>query len=88
MQKRLKISSCTLKSMSDWPDDMERFLSSLDEREREILKMRHGLAPYSEPHTLEEVGEAFAMTRERVRQFEARAMTKLRHQNLDTGEDD
>ena len=61
------------------PEEMERLLSTLDERERELLKMRFGLAPYGEPHTLEEVGEAFGITRERVRQVEARAMARLRH---------
>ncbi len=63
------------------PEEMERLLSTLDERERELLKMRFGLAPYGEPHTLEDVGEAFGITRERVRQVEARAMAKLRLMN-------
>jgi len=70
------------------PEEMERLLSTLDERERELLKMRFGLAPYGEPHTLEDVGEAFGITRERVRQVEARAMAKLRFPSRDTGEDE
>ena len=46
--------------------------------EREILKLRFGL-DRGEPRTLEEVGEHFNLTRERIRQIEARAMSKLRH---------
>jgi len=59
----------------------------LDEREREILALRCGL-DRGEPRTLEEVGEAFNLTRDRIRQIEARAWSKLRHANLDTGEDE
>ena len=70
------------------PEEITRLLSPLDERGREVLKMRFGLAPYSEPHTTEEVGEAFGITRERVRQLEARALSKLRFPSLDTGEND
>ena len=64
---------------------IKRDFALLDERERELLKMRYGLAPYGERHTLEETGEAFNVTRERVRQIEARAMSKLRHPYPDTG---
>ena len=56
----------------------------LDEREREILRLRFGL-DRGEPRTLEEVGEHFNLTRERIRQIEARAMSKLRHPSSDTG---
>ena len=59
-------------------------LAPLDEREREILKLRFGL-DRGEPRTLEEVGEHFNLTRERIRQIEARAMSKLRHPSSDTG---
>ena len=52
--------------------------------EREILKLRFGL-DRGEPRTLEEVGEHFNLTRERIRQIEARAMSKLRHPSSDTG---
>ena len=58
--------------------------SPLTEREREILKLRFGL-DRGEPRTLEEVGEHFNLTRERIRQIEARAMSKLRHPSSDTG---
>jgi RNA polymerase sigma factor (sigma-70 family) len=66
------------------PDEISRLLAPLDEREREILKLRFGL-DRGEPRTLEEVGEHFSLTRERIRQIEARAMSKLRHPSSDTG---
>ena len=66
------------------PEEISRLLSPLDEREREILKLRFGL-DRGEPRTLEEVGEHFNLTRERIRQIEARAMSKLRHPSSDTG---
>lgn len=66
------------------PSEIERLLGPLDIREREILKLRFGL-DRGEPRTLEEVGEHFELTRERIRQIEARAMSKLRHPSSDTG---
>ncbi|MCL4422420.1 MAG: sigma-70 family RNA polymerase sigma factor [Actinobacteria bacterium] len=66
------------------PEEIERLLEPLDEREREILRLRFGL-DRGEPRTLEEVGEYFNLTRERIRQIEARAMSKLRHPSSDTG---
>ena len=66
------------------PAELERLLAPLDERERQILKLRFGL-DRGEPRTLEEVGESFNLTRERIRQIEARAMSKLRHPTSDTG---
>jgi len=66
------------------PEEITRLLSPLDEREREILRLRFGL-DRGEPRTLEEVGEHFNLTRERIRQIEARAMSKLRHPSSDTG---
>jgi len=66
------------------PEEIARLLGPLDEREREILKLRFGL-DRGEPRTLEEVGEHFNLTRERIRQIEARAMSKLRHPSSDTG---
>jgi RNA polymerase primary sigma factor len=53
-------------------------LKSLSPREEKIIKMRFGLMDGSE-HTLEEVGQQFAVTRERIRQIEAKALRKLRH---------
>ncbi|MBN1315604.1 MAG: sigma-70 family RNA polymerase sigma factor, partial [Anaerolineales bacterium] len=50
----------------------------LNDREREVLEMRFGLLD-GEDHTLEEVGKHFGVTRERIRQIEAKALRKLRH---------
>ncbi|HPB44258.1 MAG: sigma-70 family RNA polymerase sigma factor [Microthrixaceae bacterium] len=69
------------------PEQINRLLGPLDERERQILKLRFGL-DRGEPRTLEEVGEHFNLTRERIRQIEARAMSKLRHPSSDTGAKD
>ena len=66
------------------PNEITRLLAPLDERERDILRLRFGL-DRGEPRTLEDVGELFGVTRERVRQIEARAMSKLRHPSTDTG---
>jgi RNA polymerase sigma factor (sigma-70 family) len=71
-------------ALSLLPDEVARLLIPLDERERRILCLRFGL-DRGEPRTLEEVGEFFNLTRERIRQIEARAMSKLRHPSTDTG---
>ena len=60
------------------PAEVEQMLEPLDERERQVLRLRYGL-DRGEPRTLEEVGREFHLTRERIRQIEARAMSKLRH---------
>jgi RNA polymerase sigma factor (sigma-70 family) len=59
------------------PDQVARMLAGLDERERQVLQMRFGLGQ-CQPRTLEEIGCKFNLTRERIRQIEARAMAKLR----------
>ena len=55
-----------------------KVLSTLTPREEKVLKMRFGIGERSN-HTLEEVGQDFAVTRERIRQIEAKALRKLRH---------
>ena len=60
---------------------VEDVLNHLGEREREVVRMRYGLTD-GEPRTLEEVGRAFGVTRERVRQIEAKSLAKLRHPHL------
>ncbi len=55
-----------------------RVLSSLTPREEKVLRMRFGIGERSD-HTLEEVGQNFEVTRERIRQIEAKALRKLRH---------
>ena len=59
-------------------EQTESVLRSLTPREEKVIKMRFGVADGSE-HTLEEVGQNFAVTRERIRQIEAKALRKLRH---------
>ena len=66
------------------PAEIDKLLAPLDRRERQILVLRFGL-DQSEPRTLEEVGDYFNLTRERIRQIEARAMSRLRHPSSDTG---
>jgi RNA polymerase sigma factor (sigma-70 family) len=63
-------------------DEVNKMLVALDEREREILRLRFGL-DRGQPRTLDEVGACFSLTRERIRQIEARAMSKLRHPSVD-----
>ena len=58
-------------------DQVNEILSDLSEKEREILELRHGLADGVQ-HTLEEVGKQFGVTRERIRQIEAKAHEKIR----------
>ena len=61
-------------------DELNKALNTLPEREREVLKFRYGVG-YDRSHTLEEVGRQFKVTRERIRQIEAKALRKLRSQS-------
>ena len=63
---------------SDLRDTMSRLLGTLTPREERVLRMRFGIGTKSE-HTLQEVGDKFSVTRERVRQIEAKALRKLKH---------
>ena len=66
------------------PAALARLLAPLDQREREILTLRFGL-DRGDPWTLRAVGEHFNLSSERIRQIEARAMSKLRHPSSDSG---
>jgi RNA polymerase primary sigma factor len=63
---------------SNLTEQTARVLSSLTPREEKVLRMRFGIGEKSD-HTLEEVGQDFEVTRERIRQIEAKALRKLRH---------
>lgn len=59
-------------------EQLEMVMDTLSEREQKVLALRFGLED-GKPHTLEEVGREFQVTRERIRQIEAKALRKLRH---------
>ena len=61
-------------------DELASVMAELTPREAQVLKLRYGLED-NHPRTLEEVGKEFGVTRERIRQIEAKAIKKLRHQN-------
>jgi RNA polymerase sigma factor (sigma-70 family) len=63
--------------------EVDKLLSALDDREQQILRLRYGL-DRGEPRTLEEVGEALDLTRERIRQIERGALAKLRRPSKET----
>ena len=65
---------------SDILQHVQQLLNEIDPREATVLRMRFGL-DNSEPHTLKEIGEALSLTRERVRQIETEALTRL-HENI------
>ncbi len=67
--------------------EVKKLLAPLEEREREILRLRYGL-DQGDPRTLEEVGSALNLTRERIRQIERSALAKLRHPSVETGAHD
>ncbi len=65
-------------SVSMLRTDLDALLETLGDREKRVVTMRYGLDD-GNPHTLEEVGQIFGVTRERVRQIEANTLAKLRH---------
>jgi RNA polymerase primary sigma factor len=62
---------------------LDRMMETLDEREQSILRQRFGIDEQREPQTLQQVGERFGISKERIRQLEARAMDKLRENFAD-----
>jgi RNA polymerase primary sigma factor len=62
-------------------DAVAEVLDELNDREREVVRMRFGLGDNTEARTLEEVGREFGVTRERIRQIESKTLAKLRHPN-------
>ena len=78
IEDRAAISPADAVINVDLKDQTANMLRTLTPREEKIIKMRYGLEDGSE-HTLEEVGQCFAVTRERIRQIEAKALRKLRH---------
>jgi RNA polymerase nonessential primary-like sigma factor len=58
-------------------DDLRRVLSTLDDREQSVIRLRYGLDD-GQPHTLDQIGKRFGLSRERVRQIEREVMSKLR----------
>lgn len=78
IEDKAVISPASAAAFTLLQEQIERVLSTLKHREAEVLRLRFGIGkPY--PHTLEEVGNIFNVTRERVRQIEAKALKKLRH---------
>lgn len=61
-----------------FPEDVEEALQRLEPREAEVLRMRYGLDPYDEAHTLDEIGKVYGVTRERIRQIQTKAMESVR----------
>ena len=66
------------------PGEVEKILAPLDDRERRIIVRRFGLDT-GEPASLDEIGQEFNLTRERIRQIEVRTISKLRHPSNDRG---
>ena len=78
IEDRTAVSPAAAVINVDLKERTAHVLRTLTPREEKIVKMRFGLEDGLE-HTLEEVGRSFAVTRERIRQIEAKALRKLRH---------
>ena len=77
IEDRQEVSPAEVVINLNLQEQTENLLRTLTPREEEVIKMRFGVGDGSE-HTLEEVGQNFAVTRERIRQIEAKALRKLR----------
>lgn len=66
-------------------EQLRQALGELDEKEREVMRLRFGLTADGEPQTLQEVGDKLKLSRERIRQIESRAKEKLRHSKRAVG---
>jgi RNA polymerase primary sigma factor len=78
IEDKSAVSPANATAYSMLKEQMDDVLSSLTEREEKVLRLRFGIGD-GYPRTLEEVGQIFSVTRERVRQIEAKALRKLRH---------
>jgi RNA polymerase primary sigma factor len=78
VEDRAALSPADAASKTMLHSDVEDLLDTLTSRERRVLQLRFGLSDGHE-RTLEEVGKRFGVTRERIRQIEAKALRKLRH---------
>ena len=78
MRTKYESQKRTSEANLDIKERLKSILGTLSYREREIIKLRYGI-PTSYNYTLEEVGKIFNVTRERVRQIEAKAIKKLAH---------
>ncbi len=74
------LSPVDFATSSGLSEAVQEILASLTPREAKVLRMRFGIEMNTD-HTLEEVGKQFDVTRERIRQIEAKALRKLRHPN-------
>ena len=78
IEDKMTLSPSQSMDQHDLKDQISESLSTLTEREEGVLRLRFGLDD-GVPKTLEEIGEAFGVTRERIRQIEAKALRKLKH---------
>jgi RNA polymerase primary sigma factor len=78
IEDKSRVSPAEVAARLDLTEQIRKILPNLTPREEKILKMRFGIDEKGD-HTLEEVGKVFDVTRERIRQIEAKALRKLRH---------